>query len=98
MGSYSGGKFSTSHSTLISAAEGIVKKANSLPEVSKISLGFIRSIKGNGTNLHRIKYDLSEPACLKLTVRGGISIQELRFYTTSPRELAAKLQENFPAS
>lgn len=98
MGNYSGGKFSNAHSTLISAAEDIVKKANSLPEVSKISLGFIRSIKGNGTNLHRIKYDLSEPACLKLTVRGGISLQELRFYTASPSELAVKLQEDFPAS
>jgi hypothetical protein len=97
MGSRSGGKFSSSHSTLIEAAEPLVRFANKLPEVSKISLGFIRSIRGNGTNLHRTKYDLSEQACLKVTVRGGISIQELRLYCVSPVELQATLEAAFPA-
>ncbi|CAN5150588.1 hypothetical protein BH11PAT4_BH11PAT4_6370 [soil metagenome] len=95
MGSRSGGKFSSSHSTLIEAAEPLVTFVNRLPEVSKISLGFIRSIRGNGTNLHRTKYDISEKACLKATVRGGISIQELRFYCPSPAELQKKLEAQF---
>jgi hypothetical protein len=81
MGTHSGGKFSNAHSTAIQAAEPLLKFAIKSPEVSKISLGFIRSIKSNGTNLHRIKIDSSERACLKITVRGGISAQELRLYT-----------------
>lgn len=90
MGSFSGGKFSKAHSTAIEAAEPLLAVAAKLPEVTKISLGFIKVIKGNGTNLHRFKYTV-EPACLKVVVRGGISVQEIRLYCENPTELTRLL-------
>ena len=96
MGTYSGGKFSSSHSTAIEAVEPLLKFVSANPDVSKISLGFIRSIRGNGTNLHRMKIDATtETACIKVTVRGGISVQEIRIYTPERTQLSKQIREKF---
>jgi uncharacterized membrane protein len=94
MGSYSGSKFSASHSTAIAAADPLIRFSLQHHEVSKISLGFIKSIRANGTNLHRYKFAI-EKACIKVTVRGGISIQEIRLYTKDPSSLATDLEKHF---
>ncbi len=94
MGTFSGKKFSNAHSTAIDAAVPVIKMADQMPEVSKISLGYIQPIRGGGPGVRRIKTDSeTEAACIKVTVRGGTSIQELRIYTNDKQAVLTALSE-----
>lgn len=93
MGNYSGGKFSNAHSTAIDAAVPLLKFFKNSPLVTKISLGFISPMRGSSTAKRTIKIDgESESACLKITVRGGTALQEIRVYTPDKKQLAAEIQ------
>ncbi len=76
-----GGKFTGSHTTVISAATHIADIADGCEWVTKIALGFIKtglpSIKG----LKRLKMQVSEGS-LFLIVRDNIAQQELRVYAS----------------
>lgn len=72
-----GGKFASSHTTLIEAAEEIVDAAVKLPEVTKISLGEIKVI---GRGLANIKF-IAIDSGFKVVVRGNTSRQYIYIYT-----------------
>lgn len=93
MGNYSGGKFSNAHSTAIDAAVPLLKFLKKSPLVTKISLGFISPMRGSSTAMRTIKIDTdSEAACIKVTVRGGTALQEIRVYTPEKEKLATEIQ------
>ncbi|OGG89195.1 hypothetical protein A3G62_01035 [Candidatus Kaiserbacteria bacterium RIFCSPLOWO2_12_FULL_50_10] len=74
-----GGKYAKSHSTMIPAAALICKALERLPEVTRISLGFITA--GMRTvATRRIKIVTANDAALKLSIRDHISHQEIYVY------------------
>lgn len=80
MGHLAGDKISDSHTTVIDAAEPLVKAAHKDPRVKKIVLGRIDNTAGTaGGNQHRVKI-IDEQACLLLSVTGSGSHQEVRVY------------------
>ena len=82
MPKWQGKKSGGSHTTLIEAAEPLVKAAEKLSEVTKIALGFIKSTPGQrGTK--RVKFVKSMSGLL-MTVRGNTSVQAIRIYTATP--------------
>ena len=87
--SFSGGKFTASHTSIINAAKKPVAAAAALDCVKKISLGIIKPI-GNG--LTSLKFLDDSPGCLLVKIRGPRSIQEIRFYTTN-KELVQEVLE-----
>lgn len=82
MPKWQGKKAGGSHTTLIEAAEPLVKAAEKLPEVSKIALGFIKSTPGK-KGKRRVKLRKTRSGLL-MTVRGNTSVQEIHIYTDSP--------------
>lgn len=94
-GKRSGGKFTSSHTTVIPTAEKVVDLVHKCKTVTKISLGLIegglRSAKGG----ERVKVMKSE-TCLLLKVRGGTTHQELRVYARNVddahEEIVSKLR------
>ncbi|MFM2357803.1 MAG: hypothetical protein RJA61_540 [Candidatus Parcubacteria bacterium] len=73
-----GGKITASHTTIIDEAEKIIATAQTLSEVSKISLGIIKQI-GSGKR----KIIFSEiPAGFLIRVRGSVTMQELRVFSS----------------
>jgi hypothetical protein len=74
-----GGKMGGKHTTVIDAAQPVVDLAQILPEVTKVSAGYITS--GIKTGPQRIKIKKMVGGLL-LIVRGNISIQEIRVYTS----------------
>ncbi len=80
MGHLAGDKISDSHTTVIAAAEPLVKAAHKDPRVKKIVLGRIDNTAGTaGGNKQRVKI-IDETACLLLSVTGSGSHQEVRIY------------------
>jgi hypothetical protein len=80
MGHLAGDKISDSHTTVIDAAEPLVKAAHKDPRVKKIVLGRIDNTAGTaGGNKRRVKI-IDEKACLLLSVTGSGSHQEVRVY------------------
>ena len=89
----SGGKITANHSSLIDAAFPIVEAAERLPEVNKISLGFIKQAgKSRGTT--RMKF-LSIVGGWKLTVRGSSTVQEIFIYTAEADKTKTFLETKF---
>lgn len=86
-----GGKITSSHTTIIDAAETVIYAAQSLPEVSKISLGIIRQI---GTGKRKIEFKEISTGFL-VRVRGGVTIQELRIFTSKPAKTREALFRAF---
>lgn len=84
-----GKKFNSSHSSVIDAAIAVVELAKDQPEVSKISLGMIRS--GLPPGKHKIKL-LPIQGGWKVQVRGSTSVQDLYVYTSSPEKTQKTLQ------
>ena len=82
MSKWQGKKSGGSHTTLIEAAVPLVKEAEKLSEVTKISLGFIKSTLGQ-RGAKRVKFKRSTSGLL-MTVRGNTSVQAIRVYTASP--------------
>ena len=82
MSKWQGKKSGGSHTTLIEAAVPLVKEAEKLFEVTKISLGFIKSTPGQ-RGAKRVKFKRSTSGLL-MTVRGNTSVQAIRVYTASP--------------
>ena len=88
-----GRKRGGNHTTVIDAAIDVIRYVQSLDQVSRISPGFIQSgLKGSVK--HRIKI-IREQGSLLLKVRGGISIQEIRVYTSYPENVQKMIEKNF---
>ena len=87
----SGDKVSKNHSTVIDAAAPIVDAARKMRDVSKVALSFIKTVP-NGQ--HRLKI-VEVTGGLKLTVRGGIYVQEIYVYTTNTKKVSKVLEEAF---
>jgi hypothetical protein len=74
-----GGKFTASHTTVIEAAKEPCLAAAKLDCVRKISLGIIKRVP-NGSPT--IKFLDEGETCLLAKIRGVVSLQEVRIYTT----------------
>ena len=79
------------HTTLIDAAIPVVDAARKMREVSKVSLGFIKTVS-NGQKRLKI---VEETGCLRLTVRGNTTVQEIHIYTQNPKKVSKVLEEAF---
>ena len=88
-----GGKITANHSSLIDAALPIVEAAERLPEVNKISLGFIKQT-GKSRGITRMKF-LSIGGGWKLTVRGSSTVQEIFIYTSEADKTKTFLETKF---
>lgn len=88
-----GRKKGGNHTTIIDAAVDVVKYAQSLKQVSRVSPGFIKSGLKGGVK-HRIKI-MREQGSLLLKVRGGISFQEIRVYTSYPEDVQKIIEDKF---
>jgi hypothetical protein len=84
-------KLTRSHTSLIEAAEEVVKHATEMSEVSKISLGVIKSIS---VGKQRIKF-LPITGGIRAIIRGNASIQEIFIYTTDENKTIKVLTELF---
>lgn len=79
------------HTTLVPAAQPVIKYAEKDPRITKIILGRIVPRIGGR---HRIKIT-KILAGLKVFVRGGSSGQELHIYTTCPEAVGTDLERLF---
>lgn len=86
------GKMGGRHTALIDAAKPVVRSAQKMPEVKKISAGFIKH--NIGTGKHRIKIK-EMVGGLVLDVRGSVSIQEIRVYTSDAAKTKERLEAEF---
>ena len=91
MPNWQGKKSGGTHTTLIDAAEPLVKASEKLPEVTKIVLGFIKATPGK-KGQKRVKFTITRSGLL-LTVRGNTSVQEVRIYTASPAIVQQELEK-----
>ena len=82
-----GGKLTRSHTTIIDAVAPLVDYLQGCAEVTKISLGMIKSIgKGQpGLKFHPVV------GGWKVTVRGNTSLQEIVVYTSEPERVRENL-------
>lgn len=87
-----GRKITKSHTTCIDSAIPIVKAAEKIDLVSKISLGIINPCKG-GTSAQKIKISIID-AGLFIKVRGSTSVQDIYIFTKEPKNVKKQL-ENF---
>ena len=85
-------KITGSHSSAIEAAIPVLKKADKIDEVTKISLGIIKVI--NRANNRSIKFSPIIGG-IRAVVRGNISIQEIYIYTESPDHTEGELKKAF---
>ena len=88
-----GGKITTSHTSIIDAALPVVEAAEKLPEVTKISLGIIKQV-GKSRGQHRMKF-LPITGGWKLTVRGSSTVQEIYVYSESTKTTKESLESCF---
>lgn len=79
-GHLSGGKFTGSHTTVIPAAEKLLRIVEKMPEVKKIVLGVIKNVKCTPG----VKVVEESPGFLLVTIRGNSSIQQIRIYLDDP--------------
>ena len=87
-----GGKINASHTTATEAAAKLIKAAEKLPEVTKISLGYITNGLPSGS--HRVKFTLIQGG-LRADIRGTRSKQEIFIYTAHPFKTQHALQRAF---
>ncbi len=80
-GNRSGGKFQSSHTTVVPGAAVIADIADNCSVVTKISLGYIKGGLPPAKGLKRLKI-MTDDGSLLLIVRDNISQQELRVYAT----------------
>ena len=91
---WQGRKHAGSHTTLIEAAEPLVKEAEKLEAVKRISLGYIKPTPGT-PGKRGVKFSLISGG-LKAKVRGNTAIQEIYIYTRSPQEVQEVLGKIYP--
>ena len=84
-------KLTRSHTSLIEAAEDVIKRATEMSEVSKISLGVIKQIS---VSRPRIKF-LPMTGGVRAIIRGNASIQEIFIYTSNPKDTVKTLTNLF---
>ena len=87
---WQGEKSAGSHTTLIEAAKPLIKRAEGLPGVRKIALGFIKVTPGS-RGRRGMKFTVLS-GVLKVTVRGNTSVQEIWIYTDSPAKVQQQLE------
>ena len=87
-GHIGGDKKRGKHTTVIPAAEDLIRQALRLPQVTGISAGFIQS--GIHTRQARTKFKIV-PAGLEVVVLGTTSKQTIYLFTKLPREVAKLL-------
>ena len=80
--SRSGGKYTGNHTTLIPLAQVTCDIANVLPEVTKITPGFIKAGLKSVSGQRRVKFTDENEHCILLSVRDNASHQEVRVYVT----------------
>ncbi len=76
----SGGKFSGRHTTVIPAAGIVADLAIAQGEVTKVSLGFIKTGLPSANGKRRVKLT-QEQGDILLSIRDNTSHQEIRVYT-----------------
>jgi hypothetical protein len=86
-------KSTSPHKTTIEVAECFLEHVANKPEVTKVSLGIIKFIKGARAGIPKRIKCTSEPACLLLKVRGNLYTQEIRFYTSSTEKLQKEIED-----
>ncbi len=87
-------KITRSHTSIIDAAEPLIKAGSKTSLVSKMSLGIIKHI---GTGKPGLKFHPITGG-IKVVVRGNTTIQELYFYTQEIEKVKALLKDSFPLS
>jgi hypothetical protein len=96
--SRSGGKFTGNHTTLIPLATIACDIAHAIPEVVKITPGFISSGKGSGRSNRRVKFTDKNSHCILLQVKDNGAHQEVCVYVTDIQEarttIARRLRDN----
>lgn len=80
-----GGKFTSSHTTVIPFAKEVLKAIERLPLVEKISLGVIHP-KLKSTNDRRVKIQKDRSSVI-LKIRDTSSLQEVRIYSSSLQDV-----------
>ncbi len=78
-----GGKFAGSHSTYTEISCKLADAANDLPEVTKISSGFIRSGLKSVNGQRRVKLVAKNTHCILATVRDNITCHEVWIYVSN---------------
>ena len=91
--SLQGKKHTGSHTSYTDTAAGLVRVLEKDPIVRKISAGIIKTNLPNQQGRNRVKI-IDEGACLLLSIRGNISMQEVRFYVTD-KELFIDLVKQY---
>ena len=88
-----GKKVASRHTTIIEAAEPVVKAANKLDCVTNIVLGVIQQGKGAAAKKSLKITDI--PAGLQVKVRGPKTVQELFIYTSNRTLTSSTISEAF---
>ncbi len=91
MSKRAGGKFTSSHSTIIEAAEVVADTAAKQPEVSKISLGMITGASSKNV---RLKFRRIQ-AGWEVIVYGKKSLQSLYIYTADAETTKQVIENAF---
>lgn len=81
-----GGKYTGNHTTLIPLAATACDIAHRLPEVTKITPGFIGTGNSSSNGTRRVKFTDESPRCILLSVREKSLHQEVRVYVTNIQE------------
>lgn len=85
------GKVAPSHSTVTDTAALVANQAHKIIEISKISFGEIRHVRGGRRD---IKFSPINGG-IKAKVRGSGAIQELYIYTDEPSKVEQLLRDSF---
>lgn len=83
-----GGKFASSHTTVIDAAAVVVDIAKKQPEVTKVVLGIIEGVK---SKKNRLKFKPIQ-AGLEVKVYGNSGLQTLYIYTSDPGKVRGAIE------
>ncbi len=75
-----GGKYTGNHTTFIPLAAAVCDIANKLPQVTKITPGFIKAGLKSVGGQRRVKFTRENGGCILLAVRDNASHQEIRIY------------------
>lgn len=84
--SRSGGKYTGNHTTLIPLAAIACDIASAIPEVTKITPGFIKAGLKSVSGQRRVKIVDENSHCIFLSVRDNNSHQEIYVYVTDIQE------------
>lgn len=86
-----GGKFSGNHTTLTDLAAILADIAVKLPDVRKISPGFIRMNEGTGRAERRVKFIDKDGGGVLLKIRQNCSVQEVFIMTDDSHKIKLAL-------